>query len=157
MALDTYPIRQALVKGLVPMVHGDVALDDLRGGTIVSTEEIMVYLAAEVLPRRILLLGETPGVQRAHPGGGLTEGEVIEIITPSNIGAVERSLGASRGRDVTGGMTSKVHQMIRLVQQFPQLRVDILSGLEPGLLTRALLDDDRSVGTRIVADSGDNV
>lgn len=152
MALDAYPIRQALERDLVPLVHGDVALDDIRGGTIVSTEEIMVYLAEEILPRRILLLGETSGVQWAHTPGGSLDGQVIPTITPANIGTVERSLGTSRGPDVTGGMASKVHQMLRLVQQHTHLSVDILSGLEPGLLTRALLDDASSFGTRITAD-----
>jgi isopentenyl phosphate kinase len=153
MAFDTYPIRQALEKDLVPLVHGDVALDDIRGGTIVSTEEIMVYLAEEILPRRILLLGETPGVHWARTSESVIDGEVISTITPANIGMVERSLGTSRGPDVTGGMASKVHQMLRLVQQHTHLSVDIMSGLEPGLLTRTLLDDASSFGTRITADS----
>ena len=147
--LDTYPIRQALHEGLVPLVHGDVALDEIRGGTIVSTEEIMVYLATKIAPRRILLLGETPGVQRTQTIQGAAAGDVIPTITPANIGTIEKSLGGSRGRDVTGGMVSKVHQMLRLVQRQPGLQVDIISGLEPGLLTRVLLDDDTSAGTRI--------
>jgi isopentenyl phosphate kinase len=154
---DAYPIQQALENNLIPLVHGDVALDEIRGGTIVSTEEIMAYLAAKVLPRRILLLGETPGVMWAHTTGSGVEGEVIRTITPANIGIVERSLGPSRGPDVTGGMVTKVHQMLRLVRERPHLEVDIMSGLEPGLLTRALLDDDSSVGTRIAADSESNV
>src|SRR5690606_3124961 len=39
------PIRRAIRQGLVPMVHGDVAFDDQRGGTIISTETIFFYLA----------------------------------------------------------------------------------------------------------------
>jgi len=149
--LDTYPIRHALNAGLVPLVHGDVALDEIRGGTIVSTEEIMVYLAAEMPPRRILLLGETPGVQCTQATQGAVKGEVIPTITPANIETIEQSLGGSRGLDVTGGMVSKVQQMLRLVQRHAGLQVDIISGLEPGLLTRALLDDDTSFGTRITS------
>jgi hypothetical protein len=47
-------------------------------------------------------------------------------------------------------MVSKVHQMLDLVQASPGLQVHILSGLEPGLLTRVLLDPDVAIGTRIV-------
>jgi isopentenyl phosphate kinase len=142
--LNTWPVRRALDEQLVPLVYGDVALDEVRGGTIISTEEIMVFLADELRPRRILLLGETAGV--FGPAG-----EVIPRITPDDIEAVAGSLGGSRGVDVTGGMVSKVRQMLELVQGVPGLQVHVLSGMEPGLLTRALLEDGLEVGTRIVA------
>lgn len=45
-------VRQAaLDAGLVPVIHGDVAFDEERGGTVASTEEIFSYLAREMAPR----------------------------------------------------------------------------------------------------------
>ncbi len=149
--LDVDPIRRALAEHLVPLVHGDVAFDQDRGGTIVSTEEIMAYLAVELQPSRILLLGETPGVLKAI---GRSEGPqlgVIPLITPGNIEEVAGSLGGARGPDVTGGMVTKVRQMLALVQSNPGQQVHIMSGLEPGLLTRVLLDAELEVGTRILS------
>lgn len=148
--LDTEPVCRALEEGLVPLVHGDVALDEVRGGTIVSTEELMVYLTEQLEPGRILLLGETPGVLMGQTDAGGLDGRVVPYITPENIGGVADSLGAARGRDVTGGMVSKVYQMLELVQRRPALQVHILSGLEPGLLKRGLLEPDLEVGTRIM-------
>ena len=50
-------IHTALANGLVPLVYGDVALDTMRGGTIVSTESLFTYLA-QVLPvTKIVLVG----------------------------------------------------------------------------------------------------
>lgn len=152
--LDTGPTRRALEEGLVPLIHGDVALDEVRGGTIVSTEELMVYLAGQLRPERILLLGETAGVLGSHVQAGKMEGDVIPYITPDNIGTIGGSLRGARGIDVTGGMVSKVHQMLELVQGRPGLVVHILSGLEPGLLTRVLLEADWETGTRIAAADG---
>jgi isopentenyl phosphate kinase len=129
--LDTAPIRRALDEKLLPLIYGDVALDQVRGGTIVSTEELMAYLAGELNPARILLLGETEGVYGP-------EGVVFPHITPHNVETVAGSLGGSRGVDVTGGM-----------QNSPGLQVHILSGLERGLLTCVLLDADLATGTRI--------
>ena len=57
---DVGPVRRALEEKLVPLVHGDVALDEVRGGTIVSTEEVMSFLATALEPERILLLGHGP-------------------------------------------------------------------------------------------------
>lgn len=142
IALDVEPIRCALDEGLVPLVYGDVAFDTVRGGTIISTEEILGYLAGILQPRRILLLGETDGVYGP-------EGSVVPLITPQNIRALEESLGRSEGVDVTGGMLGKVQQMLNLVQEQPGLEVHIFSGVEPGLLSTALLDPERAPGTRL--------
>lgn len=143
--LDTRPIRTALAQGLVPLVYGDVALDDVRGGTIISTEDIFFYLADELRPTRILLLSQVPGV--------LDSGDaVLPRITPPDLPTLHKTLTGSRGVDVTGGMEDKVTRMVKLVQQHPQMRVHILTGVEPGLLTRALLDDTLCVGTRIATE-----
>jgi len=140
--LDTRPIHAALARGLVPLVYGDVALDDVRGGTIISTEDIFLYLASDLHPARILLLGDMPGV--LDP-----DGTVIPNITPAGLPALREMLDGSGGVDVTGGMADKVARMVELVQRHPETCVYILSGAEPGLLTRALLDTTLRVGTRI--------
>lgn len=149
--LDVDPLRHALAQNLVPLVHGDVAFDQERGGTIVSTEEIMAYLTAELRPSRILLLGETPGVLKAINRSDSPQRDVFPFITPDNIEDVAGSLGGARGPDVTGGMLSKVRQMLALVQSNPGLQVHIMSGLESGLLKRVLLDADLEAGTRILS------
>jgi isopentenyl phosphate kinase len=141
--LDTRPICAALAQGLVPLVYGDVALDDVRGGTIISTEDIFLYLAHELRPIRILLLGEVPGVLGP-------DGTVLPRITPASFPALQAVLAGSEGVDVTGGMADKVARMVELVQRHPETCVHILTGTEPGLLTRALLDAAPHAGTRIV-------
>lgn len=141
--MDTRPLHGALAQGLVPIVYGDVALDDVHGGTIISTEDIFVYLADELQPSRILLLGETPGVLR--------DGAVIPRITPEGLRALRQALDGSGGVDVTGGMADKVTRMVELVEHHPDTRVHILSGAEPGLLAQVLLDPAVPVGTRITA------
>jgi isopentenyl phosphate kinase len=140
--LDTGPLHAALARGLVPLVYGDVALDDVRGGTIISTEDIFLFLAGELCPSRILLLGEVAGVLDSN-------GDVIPGITPPDLPALRGALTGSAGVDVTGGMADKVTRMVRLVQQNPKIDVHIFTGNEPGLLARALLDADLHVGTRI--------
>jgi isopentenyl phosphate kinase len=111
----------------------------------------MIFLTDHLRPARILLFGETSGVLHTPHPQETQESLVIPYITPANLKAVSGSLGDARGRDVTGGMASKVMQMLALVQKHPGLRVHILSGLEDGLLRRALLDPDTQAGTRIVA------
>jgi len=142
--LDTRPLHAALARGLVPLVYGDVALDDARGGTIISTEDIFVYLADELHPTRILLLGEVEGVLDVSRN-------VIPRITPADLPTLRETLTGSAGVDVTGGMEDKVTRMVELVQRHPKTCVHILSGAVPGLLTCVLLDSALRVGTRITA------
>lgn len=144
--LNTSPIHTALTHGLVPLIYGDVAPDDVHGGTIISTEDIFLFLANddELRSARILLLGEVPGVLDLNSA-------VIPRITPDNLSKLQETLTGSRGVDVTGGMEDKVTRMIQLVQHHPQMCVHILTGTEPGLLTRVLTDAALPVGTRITS------
>ncbi|CAM9192002.1 unnamed protein product [Phaeothamnion confervicola] len=94
VSLATASLLSALRAGLVPVVCGDVAFDEVRGGTIVSTEEVFSYLAGALKPDFLLLAGETDGV--------------IPLITRDNLDEIAAALGGSGGIDVTGGMASKV-------------------------------------------------
>lgn len=136
------PVVQALAAGLVPVVRGDVALDRGRGGTIVSTEEVMAYLVGELRPSWLLLAGETDGVLDSV-------GQVIPRITPQNFADIQDGLGGSRGTDVTGGMASKVAGMLALVQAHPYLSIRIFSGMPVGNVTQAILNPALGLGTVI--------
>lgn len=138
--LEVRPLCHLLAHALVPMVCGDVAIDELRGCTIISTEQIFRYLAPRLLPQRILLAGQVAGVYTADPL--LDESaRLIEKISPRNFAQVERLLAGSYGIDVTGGMLSKVRLMYELVCRQPSLTVRIFSGLRADLIERALLED----------------
>ncbi len=140
--LATGPVVAALDAGLLPVVFGDVAFDTVRGGTIVSTEEVLGYLAHSLRPAWLLLAGETGGVLDAG-------GRVVPRISRATLPAVSPALGGSRGTDVTGGMASKVASMLDLSAALPGLRVRVFSGLVPGLLTRLLLAPDLPEGTEL--------
>ncbi|MFN8377159.1 MAG: isopentenyl phosphate kinase [Anaerolineae bacterium] len=138
---DFSNLQAALTAGLVPLVYGDVAFDAVRGGTITSTEALFFYLAERLPVRRILLLGEVEGVLDSA-------GHLIEHITPATLSDVEAALGGSAGTDVTGGMETKVRDMVELVQRVPGLEVRILDGRDPNRLVRVLTDES-SEGTLI--------
>lgn len=144
VSLSVPQIQKALREGLVPLVYGDVAIDRIRGGTIISTEEILSYIAPEIQPRSILLAGETEGVLNE-------EGEVIPVIHDANIDRIRQTLGGSRGTDVTGGMASKVEDMINLAMAQPSLEIRIFSGLIEGVVEQCLTRSDVELGTLITA------
>ena len=150
--MEERPIEEALAHGLVPLVYGDVALDEEWGCTIVSTEQIFAHLAPKLQPRHIILAGTVDGVFTADPLRD-PKAHLIEEVTPANFARVEGMLAGSYGVDVTGGMLSKVRRMYQLVLSQPSLQVRLISGLKPGLIERALLDAQLAEGTLIHAES----
>ena len=142
---ETTPIRMALSTGIVPVIQGDVVFDEVRGGTILSTEDLFAHLARALHPDRILLSGLEAAVWEDFPA----RTKKIEKITPTSFEEVSVGVGKAAGADVTGGMESKVKQMLRLVQENPGLTVQIFSGDEPGNIVRALTGE--TLGTVITA------
>lgn len=143
-SLATSSLTAALNAGLIPVIHGDVAFDQVRGGTILSTEEVMGYLVEELRPSTILLAGETSGVYDAN-------GAVIPRITPQNFDEIKSALGGSRGADVTGGMAAKVQDVLNLAVARPGMSVQIFGGLAAGSIKNILLDRDAATGTVVQA------
>jgi isopentenyl phosphate kinase len=147
-AWDTWALERALERGLVPVVHGDVAFDAAQGSAIISTEQLLVHLAGipALRPGRIVLVGEA-GVFTADPRLDSSATRIARIDS-TNIEAVLAGTGSSHGVDVTGGMRSKVELMWRLVRSTPGLTVQLV-GPVPGLLTAALLGRAEGQGTLI--------
>jgi isopentenyl phosphate kinase len=140
---ETTPIRMALSARIVPVIFGDVVFDEIRGGTILSTEDLFIHLARALSPERILLAGLESAVWEDFP----TRNKKIEIITPDTFSQISKGIGKSTGADVTGGMESKVKQMLELVENSHDLTIQIFSGREPGYIVRALTGE--TLGTVI--------
>jgi isopentenyl phosphate kinase len=142
---ETTAIRMALAAGLVPVIYGDVAFDEVRGGTILSTEDLFGFLARALNPQRILLAGLESAVWEDFPA----RTRKIATITPQSFDGIRAGVGQADGADVTGGMQAKVTQMLDLVQQNPEMKIQIFSGAEPGSIGRALAGE--TLGTWISA------
>ncbi len=142
---DLVPFQAALHAGLIPVVNGDAVFDAIRGGTILSTEDVFVALAAVLRPARILLAGLEKGVYADFPACQ----HLLPELTPLSLEINRSGIQGSASVDVTGGMRQKVDEMLALAQQIPGLEALIFSGLEPGSLCEALLG--AQPGTRIHA------
>jgi isopentenyl phosphate kinase len=122
-----------------------VTFDEIRGGTILSTEDLFTHLVRALNPQRILLAGLEAAVWEDFPD----RTRMVEKITPHTVTEVSDGIGKAAGADVTGGMESKVTQMLELVQKNRELKIQIFSGAEPGNILRALTGE--TLGTWITA------
>jgi isopentenyl phosphate kinase len=148
MYLETFPLKEALKHGLVPVVYGDVSVDATQGMSIVSTEKLFDNLARELSPTRIVLSGQVEGVYDRDPFTD-AQAELIEDIDSGNWSEVEAKLGGSHGVDVTGGMFTKVRDMYRLTVAMPPMQAMIISAEEPGNVEKVLKGQVVNFGTLI--------
>ncbi len=141
--IATRPLLLALEQHFIPVVHGDVTLDEKLGGTIISTEALFAGLVAPLGVESIVLLGDVDGVLDQA-------GHVIPRITRANFERFASSLGASAGVDVTGGMLQKVTEMLKLVREHSNVNIFIANGNRRDIL-HDLLVEGLEVGSRISA------
>ncbi len=131
-------IRSALKNNLIPVIYGDVVFDQTRGGTILSTEELFIFLTDVIHPKKILLAGREPGVWADFP----VCSSLVSMVTPITLAEIEGKLRGSAAVDVTGGMYHKVTSMLELVQKNRELEVLIFSGEEKEMFSAALDGED---------------
>lgn len=138
------PIAHALKNQLIPVVFGDVVFDTRKGGSIISTEEIFLFLSKQLKPAAILIAGIEDGVWANFP----QRDTLIQVIDaqknfPNNV------LSGSQSPDVTGGMAEKVNLLKEMVLSVPSATAMIFSGVEPGNIHSAL--QGKNFGTIIHA------
>ena len=148
-SMEIAPVTQALEHGLVPVLYGDVALDQSQGGTIISTEQIFAYLAHRLRPDRVILVGTVDGVFDTDPLSEPAARRIPEI-SEENWASVRTLLGGSHGTDVTGGMLAKAEEMINLARQIPGLEIQLISGESVDALKMALLGSRGSLSGTII-------
>ncbi|CAJ35360.1 isopentenyl phosphate kinase [Methanocella arvoryzae] len=103
----TEPIIEMLARGIVPVLHGDVALDRTRGVDILSGDQIIAALAKSLNAKKV-------GIGTNVDGVYAKDFKIIDDISPSNIDIVKEALSGSGGVDVTGGMYGKITELMDL-------------------------------------------
>lgn len=145
-------IIRALLKGRqVPLIHGDAVLDERRGFTILSTEELFDFLAGRLHPERIILACDVEGVYLAYP----RRLSLVRCVDRKNIAGIRRALRAAvepraDRPDVTGGMLAKVERLYKIARRVPGPDARIVSGLIAGTVESALCGGEP--GTAVRAD-----
>jgi isopentenyl phosphate kinase len=91
--------------GLVPVIHGDVVMDLVRGACIISGDQLIRVLAKELGMDRVGLATDVPGLLAE-------DRSVVRELRRSLVHQV--TIGTSRHVDVTGGMEGKIAELLSL-------------------------------------------
>lgn len=126
-------IYKMIELNYIPVVYGDVILDEKNGSTIFSTDKIFRLLGEDMIKNKldveIIQIGNFPGVLDKN-------GQVIKKIAESNLQKILPMIGESKNTDVTGGMKHKIKEMSLLAKL--GIKTLIINGAEKNSIFLAL-------------------
>lgn len=131
------PIAEMAKRGLLPVLHGDVAIDVSKGAGIVSGDQLVSYLS-KALKAEVIAIG-------TDIDGVMLEGSPMKEITREVMPELESAIGGSSATDVTGGMKGKLLELLDLADAGSNSV--IFNASKEGLITRALRGEP--VGTTV--------
>ncbi|MGI5826180.1 MAG: isopentenyl phosphate kinase [Patescibacteria group bacterium] len=141
----TWPIIEALKINALPLVFGDIILDDKIGCCIFSGEKTLDNLLCPLKKAgfeidRVIQAGSTNGVYDS-------EGQTIPKITLKGFSQIKKMIQTTKTIDVTGGMLHKIEESLVMAEQ--GIESLIINGEVKGNLFKAIQGKNPS-GTLIV-------
>jgi len=103
------PLQEMIRDGLLPVMHGDVAMDMTRKAGIVSGDQLVAYIA-RALRAEIVAVG-------TNVDGVLISGSPKKDLRRSDLSFIEKEIGEGSGVDVTGGMRGKLLELLNLADE----------------------------------------
>ncbi|MBN2012908.1 hypothetical protein JW960_26495 [candidate division KSB1 bacterium] len=143
VSIHSRVIRKLVDYRQIPLIHGDIVVDEKQGFTIASTEDILTAIAQTMQFDRVIMISDVPGVLDEN-------GDIIPVINRDNFDTVMNCLSGSRGIDVTGGMKGKVEQLVSLINagHFSQANITTCDPKDSSVLSD-LITGNRKSGTLI--------
>lgn len=139
VSMFTDQIDLMLQHGLVPVLHGDVCMDNKQGVCILSGDQSLPHIAASLGAKRVGLGSAEDGVLDGN-------GNVIPEINEDNFQLYASFIGESAGTDVTGGMFGKVKEMLSLASEY-EIESCIFNANKKGNIEKYL--NGMQLGTKI--------
>ena len=122
-----------------PVLHGDVVFDEKMGFTVLSGDQLVAYLAMKLDARKIVIGVDTDGIYDADPKTN-PDANRYKNLNLEGLKKIQSQLGKSQGTDVTGGMASKIAELIPAVEK--GIPVKIVNASRGSRVYRALTDQN---------------
>lgn len=107
---DLNSFKKYLDKGFIPVIYGDVVLDNQLEICVISGDQLIQYLAVNLNPDRVILGTDVDGVYSKNPK---THDDAIFFDRFSSLEDLD-TLEGTTNVDVTGGMVGKIKELLYL-------------------------------------------
>ena len=139
-------IKSYLENNQIPVLFGDVVLDDKWGCSVLSGDTIVCYLAQKLKADKVIFLSDVDGIFDSDPNKN-PKAKLIAEINNQNLNKILKGLSPTGRDDVTGEMYGKILYIKKYLLGIP---VYIAKGLSLKNLMRII--HQRGNITRIVFD-----
>ena len=129
---DLNLIKTYLREGFVPVLFGDVVIDDEVKIAVISGDQVLQYIAKFLKSDRIVLGTDVAGVYTKNPK---THDDAVHIDEVNSIEDI-KFLESTTNVDVTGGMVGKVKELLDLADY--GISSEIINANEKGAISKAL-------------------
>lgn len=102
--------KKYLKKGFIPVIYGDVVLDNELEICVISGDQLIQYLAVNLNPDKVILGTDVDGVYNKNPK---THDDAIFFDKFSSLEDLD-TLEGTTNVDVTGGMVGKIKELLYL-------------------------------------------
>ena len=102
--------KKYLEKGFIPIIYGDVVLDEQLEICVISGDQLIQYLAMNLNPELVVLGTDVDGVYNKNPK---THEDAIFFDKFSSLEDLD-TLEGTTNVDVTGGMVGKIKELLYL-------------------------------------------
>jgi len=139
------PLKKLLKIKFVPVFHGDAVLDSDLGFTILSGDQLAIYVAIHLNASRIIMGIDVDGLFTSDPKVD-SSAHLVNHITLEELKPMLERIGESQVTDVTGGMFGKIAELLPAVEKgIPSL---IVNATKPNNVYKAL-KDEQVIGTLV--------
>ncbi len=141
---DTTIIESLLDLNIIPVLHGDMVLDEKLNASVVSGDAIIPFLAKKFNAKKVFFGTDVAGIFTADPRK-VSRAKLIEKIHPHNFEEVLLKVSGSSAVDVTGGMRGK---LLELKAALGGMDVFVFDSTKKGNVLNSLIGK-KVVGTEI--------
>lgn len=131
---NTKEVTSALGRKFIPVLSGEVVLDDKWDSSVLSGDITTCFLAEKLNADKIIFLTDVDGVFDSNPKKN-KEAQLIPLINNGNINLVMENLTSHNSHDVSGEMKGKI---LSIQKSLNNKTVIITNGLRPMILLKAL-------------------
>jgi isopentenyl phosphate kinase len=128
-----------------PVMYGDAVLDDKMGFTVLSGDQLVTYLALKYKAERIVIATDTDGLFDSDPKTN-PNAKPYKHLTLAELKQIQPKLGKATGTDITGGMSSKIAELVPAVEAGIHVTI---TGATKGLSVYRALTGQSIMGTEI--------
>ncbi|MEW5996554.1 MAG: isopentenyl phosphate kinase [Candidatus Micrarchaeota archaeon] len=102
--LEPEIVEELRFNGFLPVLHGDMMLDDELGGAVCSGDQLVSWFGRDA--ERVILGTDVDGI--------IADGKVVPRITKANLTETLRHVKGAEAADVTGGMRGKLEELLKI-------------------------------------------